>query len=118
MNTTLNIFVRTDYGFAVMTRHPKVESVLAKQKCDKMSETGGVFNIETVSTDATTVYWQYGKFVKDIDVHIFLDGKEITFGDLFTSYNESIDYNEEIMTDEAWENMGKYYDEIEESEKS
>ncbi len=118
MNTTLNVFVRTDFGFAVMTRHPKVESVLAKNYCDKMSEKGGVFNIETVSPDATTVYWQYGKFVKGIDIHIFLDGKEITFGDLFASYNESLDYNNEIITDEAWVNMKKYYDEVDESEKS
>ena len=117
MSATLNVNVRTDKDFTIITRHPKWEAIFAKQKCDEISNKEGVFNIDTVSTDATTVYWEYGKFVKNIDVHLFLDGKESELSYIFESYNESLSYMNNIITPEAYEKIDKYYKALEEKEE-
>lgn len=93
----LNIIVRTDEGFTVETHHPLVEARLAKEFCDKVAKEGGEHNVNTVSTDATDVYYTYVTEVLGIEVHIYLDGKEVTMPELFTNYNKSIDYCSEIL---------------------
>jgi len=100
--TRLNVIIDNT---AVLTFHPKLEAIKAKEYCDNIANTPGIFEIHTVSTDATTVYWEYGKFVKDIDVHLYLNGKDSTLGQVFESYNESLDYIRSIITDEAYEKM-------------
>lgn len=97
METRLNIIVRTDEDFVVETHHPYVEAKLAKEKCDEIAKTGGEHTVNTVSTDATVVYCDYASEVLGIEVHIYLDGKEVTMPELFTNYNKSIDYCSEIL---------------------
>ena len=95
--TKINVIVRTDEGFTVETHHPLVEARLAKEFCDKVAKEGGEHNVNTVSTDATDVYYTYATEVLGIEVHIYLDGKEVTMPELFTDYNKSIDYCAEIL---------------------
>lgn len=97
MKTKLNIIVRTDEGFTVETHHPLVEAKLAKEFCDRIAREGGEHNVNTVSTDATDVYYTYATEVLGIEVHIYLNGKEVTFPELYKSYNTAIDYYYEIL---------------------
>lgn len=95
--TKINVIVRTDEGFTVETHNPLVEARLAKEFCDKVAKEGGEHTVNTVSTDATVVYCDYASEVLGIEVHIYLDGKEVTMPELFTSYNKAIDYCSEIL---------------------
>jgi hypothetical protein len=97
-NTTKEI---TIYAFCDMDGNPSYYEVIYHDRkwSDEIAKTGGEHTLNTVSTDATDIYYHYGKKL-GIDIHIYLDGKEITFPKLFTSYNKSIDYCDFIVNKE------------------
>ena len=91
MKPVLNVYVSTDSKTKVETFHPYVEAKLAKKKCDEIFKVGGEHNVVTVSTDATSVYYDYGKKI-GIKVNLFLNNKKVTIAKMFKSYNKALDY--------------------------
>lgn len=112
MKTILNVIIKTDEDFSVMTKHPLQETINAKQNCDKISEAGGVYTVKTVSPDTSWIYWHYGKFEKGIDVRLFLDERQVELEEVFDSFNKVLDYQYRLLSDEAKDRRNAYYSDL------